>query len=713
MSNRDWIKQYKFQVHPGYVVHMSPSGKKKVTIPTNVKNKRAAHDWLMKHWKKPVQYKAPAVPMRINTRIESKQLNCNTPLFKKVRNSNGATGFQATEMANRAGFYTVPVGKMSVSSGMAKIGKGTQGVVFLAYASKAAMDPVIVKVSPYDKTVSKQASLVEYEIQEKLYKIVPANIPKPFAYIKECKDFIPESTWTKSPSKSSMFNYSRQSVEFSEYINGGSLSDWLKKFVTRLDESFMRNMISQVLNTLGEIQSKYPGFRHNDLHIDNILVKQNSFSKYPTFVLNDFGWAKLTSGNNPLVNSNNHTRKYGIGTQTSGRYDMHLFLNEIHKWMSTHKVFPKAKAFIEKHLPTGYLGSNNKYISESRLKYGASYPGLSNLKQVLADPYVLSPKNYINNLRTFTNAQRAKFNLMKKNVETLKKMYTTGTPRTRVNINRALKTNSPKTPLSKVRSKFTRVHKGRKPMRPNAKSITPRRLSFKSPSKHMETNWAKVSPRTFMKLTPSRRAKVTAARKALTLQKNKFIKFSPKKVKTPSPKAKSKTPVSIPRSVLKSSKFNKFVQKFLIQPTTPVMLSPEKKLKWEKQYGNYYTRLNAARGKALSALRNRKRRGLPLFSPSPVRPKSRTPSPRKPSPKMKTPVRSNLPKPVRRFTYKVQFNKNNRMKIKKESNGRVVYVNGGSISLDYLKAIAARYGVNIKGLRSKTNIANKIFRNNK
>jgi len=195
--------------------------------------------------------------------------------------------------------------------------------------------------------------------------------------------------------------------------------------------------------------------------------------------------------------------------------------------------------------------------------------------------------------------------------------------------------------------------------------------------------------------------------------KNKFIKFSPKKVKTPSPKAKSKTPVSIPRSVLKSSKFNKFVQKFLIQPTTPVMLSPEKKLKWEKQYGNYYTRLNAARGKALSALRNRKRRGLPLFSPSPERPKSRTPSPRKPSPKMKTPVRSNLPKPVRRFTYKVQFNKNNRMKIKKESNGRVVYVNGGSISLDYLKAIAARYGVNIKGLRSKTNIANKIFRNNK
>ena len=712
MSNRDWIKQYKFQVQPGYVVHMSPTGKKKFTIPTNIKNKRAAHDWLMKHWKKPIQIKKAAVPVKVKIMIggHPTKFNCNTSLFKKVRNANGATGFQATEMANRAGFYTVPVGKMTVAPGMAKIGKGTQGVVFLAYTSKSATDPITVKVSPFDKTVSKQASHVEYEIQEKLYKIVPANIPRPIAYIKECKNFIPESTWTASPSKSNMFDYSRQSVEFSEYINGGSLSDWLKKFITRVDESFMRNMISQVLNTLGEIQSKYPGFRHNDMHIDNILVKQHSWAKYPTFVLNDFGWAKLTSGNNPLVNSNNHTGKYGIGTQTSGRYDMHLFLNEIHKWMLTHKVFPKAKAFIEKHLTTGYLGSNNKYISESRLRYGISYPGLSSLKQVLEDPYVISPKNYINNLRTFTNAQRIKFNLMKKNVSTLKKMYAAGTPRTRINIQKILKTNSPKTPLSKIRSHFTRVHKGRKPMRPNAQSITPRRLSFKSPSKNMENNWAKVTPRTFMKLTPSRRAKVASARKALASQKNKFVKFSPKKVKTPSPKAKSKTPVSIPRSVLKSSKFNKFVQKFLIQPTTPVMLSPEKKLKWEKQYGNYYTRLNAARGKALSALRNRKRMGMPLFSPSPLRPKSKTPSPVKP---MKTPVRSNLPKQVRRFAYKVQFNKDNRMKIKKQSDGRVVYVNGPSVSLEYLKFIAAHYGVNIKGLRSKTDIANKIFRNNK
>jgi len=698
MSNRDWIKQYKFQVQPGYVVHMSPTGKKKFTIPTNIKNKRAAHDWLMKHWKKPIQIKKKAaVPVKITIGGHPSQFNCNTPLFKKVRNSNGATGFQATEIANRAGFYTVPVGKMTVAPGMAKIGKGTQGVVFLAYTSKSATDPITVKVSPYDKSVSKQASLVEYEIQEKLYKIVPANIPRPIAYIKECKGFIPESTWTASPSKSSMFDYSRQSVEFSEYINGGSLSDWLKKFVTRVDEAFMRNMISQVLNTLGEIQSKYPGFRHNDLHIDNILVKQNSWSKYPTFVLNDFGWAKLTSGNNPLVNSNNHTGKYGIGTQTSGRYDMHLFLNEIHKWMSTHKVFPKAKAFIEKHLSTGYLGSNNKYISESRLRYGISYPGLSSLKQVLEDPYVLSPKNYINNLRTFTNAQRIKFNLMKKNVSTLKKMFAAGTPRTRINIQKILKTNSPKTPLSKIRSHFTRVHKGRQPMRPNAKSITPRRLSFKSPSKHMETNWAKVSPRTFMKLTPSRRAKVAAARKALVSQKNKFVKFSPKKVKVPTPKAKSKskTPVRISPHVYRTNKFERFATRFLVPGKNE----------------NYYSRWNNARAKAIEILKDRKRKGMPLFSPSPV--KSKTPSPVKPAPKMKTPVRSNLPKAVRRFTYKVQFNKDNRMKIKKASNSRVVYVNGPSVSLDYLKFIAAHYGVNIKGLRSKADIANKIFRNNK
>jgi hypothetical protein len=46
--------------------------------------------------------------------------------------------------------------------------------------------------------------------------------------------------------------------------------------------------------------------------------------------------------------------------------------------------------------------------------------------------------------------------------------------------------------------------------------------------------------------------------------------------------------------------------------------------------------------------------------------------------------------------------------------GRLVYVNGATITMNFIKKLAAERGVNVKGLRSKVNIAKRIFsRNNK
>jgi hypothetical protein len=67
----------------------------------------------------------------------------------------------------------------------------------------------------------------------------------------------------------------------------------------------------------------------------------------------------------------------------------------------------------------------------------------------------------------------------------------------------------------------------------------------------------------------------------------------------------------------------------------------------------------------------------------------------------------------RRSKYRATYTpKTGRMKIE-GNKGRLSYVNGTGVSMAYLKNIAAKYGVNISGLRSKQNIANKIFRNNK
>jgi hypothetical protein len=67
----------------------------------------------------------------------------------------------------------------------------------------------------------------------------------------------------------------------------------------------------------------------------------------------------------------------------------------------------------------------------------------------------------------------------------------------------------------------------------------------------------------------------------------------------------------------------------------------------------------------------------------------------------------------RRSKYRTTYTpKTGRMKIE-GNKGRLSYVNGTGVSMDYLKQIARTYGVNISGLRSKVSIANKIFRNNK
>jgi hypothetical protein len=49
-----------------------------------------------------------------------------------------------------------------------------------------------------------------------------------------------------------------------------------------------------------------------------------------------------------------------------------------------------------------------------------------------------------------------------------------------------------------------------------------------------------------------------------------------------------------------------------------------------------------------------------------------------------------------------------RVKVKSNSSGRWVYANL-HFSMEELKALAGTKGVNIKGLRSKANIAKKIF----
>jgi predicted Ser/Thr protein kinase len=157
-------------------------------------------------------------------------------------------------------------------------------------------------------------------------------------------------------------------------------------------------------------------------------------------------------------------------------------------------------------------------------------------------------------------------------------------------------------------------------------------------------------------------------------------KSPPKPVKAPSPPKKK---VKVPPAIFKTAKFNKMVEKIW-------------KNAGSASGANFHNAWSKARIKAINVLENRLRRNQPLFTPSPPKP---LPSPLSPlGPK---------PKPKARPTFKLSPG-SGRAKIQSKNTGRWVYANL-HYSMDELKSLATQLSVDVKGLRSKANIAKKLF----
>jgi hypothetical protein len=198
-----------------------------------------------------------------------------------------------------------------------------------------------------------------------------------------------------------------------------------------------------------------------------------------------------------------------------------------------------------------------------------------------------------------------------------------------------------------------------------------------------------------MKLSPGSRARVAAIRKAAKARNNTRMKNVAKAKnnatakRMPSPRRLEKPTTRISPRILRSAKFNRLVASFLnLSNSAP-----------------YQNRWNAARAKALSTLNNRVRAGKPAFSPSPVAP----PAPRRPSPVAPPRRPSPVAPPARRSPAGVVKSAGSgRFKLTGPS-GRLVYANGSTISMNFLKGLAASKGVGITGLRTKDAIARAIF----
>jgi len=158
----------------------------------------------------------------------------------------------------------------------------------------------------------------------------------------------------------------------------------------------LKAAIFQVFFTLSIIQKYIPSFRHNDLKIDNVLIKKSTpvgvftiggsswcLPQCLTTKLNDFDFSCCDIITNPKVGTA-FSKEFGCDSVTNHFYDVHIFLNSMYR---CRKYIPKEIVeWIRTKVPRSLLGDETAKLKYGRLKY----PEKCNLPtpiELIKDPF--------------------------------------------------------------------------------------------------------------------------------------------------------------------------------------------------------------------------------------------------------------------------------------------------------------------------------------
>jgi serine/threonine protein kinase len=171
--------------------------------------------------------------------------------------------------------------------------------------------------------------------------------------------------------------YENVSVLISEWANGGDLLDYIRNNYKKFKLNTWRTLFFQFLSVLAIIQAKYPGFRHNDLKANNLLVNEiataDTSSKFQykingqSYVVPNIGFqVKLWDFDfacipglveNSKVDAE-WTSKINIEPVKNRYYDVHYFFNTLTK----KGFFPQF--WTEPEIPTRVKDFVNRVVPE-------------------------------------------------------------------------------------------------------------------------------------------------------------------------------------------------------------------------------------------------------------------------------------------------------------------------------------------------------------
>ena len=211
-----------------------------------------------------------------------------------------------------------------------------------------------------------------------IQSFIGTNIRNSLTDAKKYDDFIEKCE------KSEYYEYC--SILISEWADSGDLLDFIRKHHTSLKLAHWRNIFFQIISTLAIIQDKYPGFRHNDLKANNILVKTTDSEKkefkyningceyiIPNMGIQiklwDFDFACIPGiVDNEKVNAK-WTDQINVKPVQNRYYDLHYFFNTLLKkgfypeLLQSPDIDTSLKQFIVRIIPVKLL-QKNKYVSK-------------------------------------------------------------------------------------------------------------------------------------------------------------------------------------------------------------------------------------------------------------------------------------------------------------------------------------------------------------
>lgn len=140
------------------------------------------------------------------------------------------------------------------------------------------------------------------------------------------------------------------------------MTKWLRGKSRTVTDDVLRKALFGVLYTLAVLQKTYPGFRHNDLSTNNVLIKKLRkpaswgysidghtyvVDDMPVLVaINDYDFTHVP--NHPtLANERIINGKYSVTATRNRTYDTHFFLKSVLKSISKKKTLVATRDFIQ------------------------------------------------------------------------------------------------------------------------------------------------------------------------------------------------------------------------------------------------------------------------------------------------------------------------------------------------------------------------------